>query len=981
MDMINVKTIIWKMATWNIKSIQGKESELEDEFEKLEIEILATTETKKKGKGIYKFPKGNIFVYSGVIQEKRAAAGVGCLIQGKLEKQIQSWNAWSERILSVEMKSERNEKKSIIIVYGPNEDDKAVNKQHFWDQLTEAIETAKGRLYIIGDFNSRVGMSDEEYRTVIGKWGENVRNDNGRRMIDFCLVNNLIITNTFFQHKDIHKYTREMLSRNERSIIDYIVIERQYRKTLIDTRVKRGPEIGSDHFVVVSKFKDIEMGKNTTTLSEKKQNETKYETIKSYKLRDLNIAKEFEAEINKNLDYKEMENEDIEHKWNHLKNVMLNAARKVCGIKRILKNKKQTSWWTKEIKQQIKQKKLAWRNYLSNKTVERYNIYKNERTKTKMLIKTAKNEQWEKFGEKMEQDSKTNQKLFYKALKNMRTEKHQDTYFIKNKNGAVITEEEEIIQRWKEYYQELLNAPKEDKKCVKIEIPDDKGIEIGKKELEQVIKELKNGKAPGFDKITTEMMKNIGQKGRDILLHIINACIEKQTFPTDWQKALIVPIFKKGDVKDCNNYRGITLISTAMKILEKIIEKRIRSAIEHTLEESQSGFRKGRSTQDHVFTIKQMTEKAIQEKKKLIVAFLDLEKAFDRAPREIIWKILADRGLNGQILSIIQKIYERNENAVIKSNRVSDTFTTNMGLRQGGSLSPLLFIIYMDEIIKKCTAVSKKVCVGHLQLQRVHISEGAFADDVVLLAGNANELQHNINIWQITMTEMGMKINQNKTKVMVIGENAEDININVNMNEERIEQVKYFQYLGTIIDRSGTQEADINNRIEKTQKLYYAMNTKFISNKEISKETKLKVFKTIYRPVLTFGCESWVLTERQKSKIQATEMKYLRRVRGVTKMDKMRNVDIRKDLEIQPILDYIEERQLQWWGHLQRMNEERPVKKVWKAKIVKNKKRGRPRKSWDNVITGILTKRGKNWNEAKDLTQNREEWKRFVKNT
>lgn len=112
------------------------------------------------------------------------------------------------------------------------------------------------------------------------------------------------------------------------------------------------------------------------------------------------------------------------------------------------------------------------------------------------------------------------------------------------------------------------------------------------------------------------------------------------------------------------------------------------------------------------------------------------------------------------------------------------------------------------------------------------------------------------------------------------------------------------------------------------------MNTKFINKKEISRDTKLKIFKIIYRPILTFRCESWVLRVRQKSKIQETEMKYLRKVRGVTKKDR------RKDLNIQPTLEFIEERQLQWWGHLQRMKEERPVKRVCKAKIEKKRRGG-----------------------------------------
>lgn len=149
---------------------------------------------------------------------------------------------------------------------------------------------------------------------------------------------------------------------------------------------------------------------------------------------------------------------------------------------------------------------------------------------------------------------------------------------------------------------------------------------------------------------------------------------------------------------------------------------------------------------------------------------------------------------------------------------------------------------------------------------------------------------------------------------MVVGEEREEINIDI--ENTKIEQVNTFQYLGVEIDGKGTQETEINNRVEKAIKLYYTMSNKFLNTKEISQQTKLRVFKSIYRPILTFGCESWNLTKKQKSQIQAAEMKYLRRVKGITKRDRIRNIEIRNDLEIQPTLEFIEERQLGWWGHL-----------------------------------------------------------------
>ena len=142
------------------------------------------------------------------------------------------------------------------MVYGPNDDAKAEIKNIFWEELAECIEEAKGKIYVTGDFNGRVGIKDEIYKDILEKYGEQIRNDNARRMLDMCQVNNMIVANTFYEHKDMHTYTREEPSRGERSMIDYMLIERENRTSVMDVRVKRSAEISSDHYLLVTKIRD-----------------------------------------------------------------------------------------------------------------------------------------------------------------------------------------------------------------------------------------------------------------------------------------------------------------------------------------------------------------------------------------------------------------------------------------------------------------------------------------------------------------------------------------------------------------------------------------------------------------------------------------------------------------------------------------------------------------------------------------------------
>lgn len=144
------------------------------------------------------------------------------------------------------------------------------------------------------------------------------------------------------------------------------------------------------------------------------------------------------------------------------------------------------------------------------------------------------------------------------------------------------------------------------------------------------------------------------------------------------------------------------LLNTITKIYEQIINIRLKAILEPQLAESQSGFRPGRSTQDHIFTIKQLAEKRYLQGKHIWLAFIDMEKAFDTVPRSKVWKGLKERGVHSKIIRIIQNIYKTNTSYVIKANMKSLGFKTEIGLRQGGSLSPTLFNIHMDTIITRC---------------------------------------------------------------------------------------------------------------------------------------------------------------------------------------------------------------------------------------------------------------------------------------
>lgn len=978
---------IWKLGTWNIRSLNGKEEELSDEFDRLNLDILTVTETKKKGKGEKQLVNGHLLIYSGVAQDKRASEGVGCIINKEMVKQIRRWEGHSERLLSVEINMHTEETVTIIAAYGPNEDEKVEIKNKFWEDLNEVTEQCKGKIFVAGDLNGRVG-NDNSGSSAIGKHGEEKRNSNGTRILEYCLLNNMVVTNTFFQHKEIHKYTREGKSKSERSVIDYILSERNNRRDVLDVRVRRGPEIYSDHYLLVAKMRK-KPEEHRSTEDNKKL--IYYETIKAYKLRDREYALKYKEEVTRKIQTvdRDQSEENVENLWLAFKTAVTEAARETCGILRATNGRKQTEWWNREVKQEVKLKKERWHTYLNKKDEESYELYKKQRIKVKNMIKEAKEKSWQKFGEKMETSSKENQKLFYRTMKNMRKGKTIQDASIKTDEGDVIKDGEQIMNRWKQYFEELLGTCCEDTADKQTEArgnvagstrqEKEFGSEsqlISIEELRGAVAWLKNGKAPGHDRITAEMLKNLSNEGLQMLLEVFNKVWAEKRIPNDWKVGIIVPIHKKGDTRNCNNYRGITLLSAAVKTYERILERRLATTIEPTLKETQSGFRKGRSIQDHIFTIRQIIHKTLLSRSRAFFAFIDLEKAFDKVRRQTVWNILEKRKVNKQLLEAIKSVYTESLNYVACKNMKSDVFETPEGLRQGGVLSPVLFCVFMDEIMKECTPKVKKLTIGYRRLAPVEISECVFADDVVIMARSECDLQKNLVFWDEALVKYGMKINSNKTKVMMVARETEEIDIK--LREEKIQQVTQYKYLGVTIENSGRQETDIEERIDKTVKTYHAIRASFIKKKEISKGTKMTIFKTIFRPILTFGSESWVLNRRLESKLQAVEMKFLRSVKGVTRMDRVRNTDIREELGTSALLEFIEERQLSWWGHLQRLGENRQVKKIWEARVRIRRDRGRPAENWENAVAKIIQRRGKSLQEARALAVDRKQWTKFV---
>ena len=161
--------------------------------------------------------------------------------------------------------------------------------------------------------------------------------------------------------------------------------------------------------------------------------------------------------------------------------------------------------------------------------------------------------------------------------------------------------------------------------------------------------------------------------------------------------------------------------------------------------------------------------------------------------------------------------------------------------------------------------------------------------------------------------------------------------------------------------------------------MYSQLGNAFVNKRELTEKTKMSIFNSIYCPTLMYGSESWTLDSGDKSRLQAAEMKFLRRTVGKTKRDKIRNTRIREQLKAESIEHKIERNQLRWFGHVNRMTNDRIAKRVFECKQQNKMPRGRPKKMWEERVKEILTKREVTFRDAKKMCMDRDKWRNFLK--
>ena len=556
-------------------------------------------------------------------------------------------------------------------------------------------------------------------------------------------------------------------------------------------------------------------------------------------------------------EYSRMKINKLERK---LRKAMLAAAKKHVGKKKITQNTK--PWLTDEIKEAIRN-----RNVLRKTVSQNREEWIEACRSTADMIASKKKELWTEYVSNI--TDTTNSTQIWRTIRGMdeRRAPSKDNEVLQVGENTYVDDKdkaEEFAKTYKSFAK--LPVKKEDRTIRrknrkhmkrKPTAAEESEQAFTMDEMERVIKEAKNNKAAGEDDIPYEMVKNLGPKAKEMLLHLYNRCWEGEGIPHKWRTAIIKPLLKEGkDPKHTVSYRPISLTSCMGKLLEKIVADRLLFTLEsrNLLNDSQAGFRPNRCTTDQVLRLVQHASDQLHAKAdntRILATFFDYEKAYDKVWRDGLIHKMIQLGIPNKFIRYVRHFLSGRKTKVEVNGVRSNTFLLNQGLPQGSSISPLLFLIFINDI--------------DVDLEADTVAS-LFADDTAtwmkdgkIRGSNRTLMQGEIDKILTWAERWKMKVNKGKTKSMVFASSTSDRKWDPEFTagDTRIDTVDEYKFLGITTDNSLRFSSHTQNTKVKGMKKVNIL--KCLSTKDwgCSLEQQKSLYLTYIRSGLEYASPSW----------------------------------------------------------------------------------------------------------------------------
>ena len=421
------------------------------------------------------------------------------------------------------------------------------------------------------------------------------------------------------------------------------------------------------------------------------------------------------------------------------------------------------------------------------------------------------------------------------------------------------------------------------------------------------------------------------------MLALFNTWWRHKNAPDALFLARVVPIYKKGETDKASNYRPISLLSSFYKIYMVLIRTRIQSAIDHKLCPTQYGFRASRSTSCAIYIIRRIQDYAEMKGAKLNMCFLDWEKAFDKIQQDKMLIALQRLGFSQHYIDVIQSCYQNPCFFVRDDYGISGIKKQSSGIRQGCPLSPYLFVLVMScvdyDVQARVTGHVKNNRLPGMQFDMVY-----YADDTVVFSQDTRGINELLKWTEQVSSKYGLKLN--KDKCVAVAMNS-DGGIHF-QNKEPLKKEYEAIYLGNEINKEVNIALEISNKLHEVRKTWFKL-FPYWKATGASQKWQIIVYDAVIRSKLLYGLETVQLTDAMYKKINAFQIRGLRKIlkMGTTFInransnkavyDKATRVAYPREGDqrvVLPFSEYHKKKKAKLLGHILRTDEDDPLRQV-----------------------------------------------------
>lgn len=825
-ELIGIK---FKLLSFNVHGLQNKIlfPEFFNYLKTFDVIYLCETHLEEKNfKNLEKYFGGFKLIWTSASRNSSIGRGIGgeliafktSLINGNVKVNVEK----SSEVVTINIKT-ANEHITIIPLY--------LRAETWWNQFnnikTFFIEHAPSNVIIMGDLNIRIGeaqqtLLNDNYNHIVNavrRSKDKIKNSRGQAFLDFCDDYSLLLLNGRTHDDSNGEFT--FSTRVGNSVNDICVIDQNILHLLRDFEVGCG--IWSDHMPI------------TTTLNlDKGEREDRAVWPGKLKWKDSSKAL-YQSRLNSKLST----NTDVYNNCRSLVKLVKDSNPNVITRTKNLFTPREP-WFDITCfnqKKKVSRRLKTWRN--SDSPGDKA-LYYTALNKYKLTRKQKFKSYYENLEKRINASSKTS--TWWKLVKELKTQP--------TKVSSVLT-----ADCFKDHFEGLLNPPQisSDISYAEPWIADpllDSTITFD--EIVQVLTSLKNNKAAGEDGVPYEFYKHASTEFILQLRDCFSKMFEEGSTEEQFLKTITCPLHKKGDADVTGNYRAISLMDCISKIFMGVLNIRLNKWLEQNdkLSESQAGFRRGYSTSDNIYNLSCIVELKKLQKKKVYAFFVDFRAAFDYVTRKSLFYKLLRLGVSTKFVRMVQALYNNTSTAVMYDGKISESFGTGMGVKQGCLLSPTLFAIYLDDIGDEIG--------GGLEVCGINVNVLMYADDIVLLADDREVLQRMIDKLECYCDNWNMVVNTEKSKILVFKAGGRQAGADQwSFKGNQIEVVKKYCYLGVIFTQQLSFKEHILDREKKAKNNLNMVWNGFMNSENITIYCKCNMFDSVSRAMLIHGAPAY----------------------------------------------------------------------------------------------------------------------------